>query len=267
MPNWCINRLSVSGSQPAVNAWLTYVRPVCNSDGAELNSEGYEHLDFNRIITMPECLEMTRATFIGESIYREVFDPTRMSPYAAAAMIEYPREFASLIAALKSHVQLQKSYSDRELGSFAFAALSLEPQMFAVHDIYADAIALIPRIPAKEFLKYEQEALRHRDNAQATGFIHANYWREAKWGTKSNAVDPEDERYNNLQQIILKSGRLLASLRFMTAWNPPHRLFEFAAAKWPDLNFRMQSFEPNMRFKWRMHACRGQVIENESNEY
>lgn len=168
MPNWVKNRLTIEGenSEAVLNELIT------------VNEDGERTFDFNKIIPMPESLQIISGTVTDKcvALYLTAANPNAEYYGSASDKLTYA-EYGSVLEKLKA--------SGRRLNG-----LEIMLPVETIAEYEKVAIGDSPDFDAgqtrEEAIAYGKRAV---DNVLQHGYMNWYDWSVANWGTKWNACD------------------------------------------------------------------------------
>lgn len=202
MPNWVLNKVAVNGDDKRVSAFLAAV----------LDDAG--NFDFNKIIPMPESLEIVSGSFTQEAILA----------YGAVNNEDMSLVVLSMLKNLfydKACLKRDLEHVDRLVSEWK---KEHECSDISSIDLSADG-SDFRKGPEETLESYARYGKVYFDNLQKYGATDWYVWRCDSWGTKWNASDTRKE--------VVENGVILT---FDTAWSMPQPIFERLAAMFPDLD-------------------------------
>jgi hypothetical protein len=222
MPNWCFNKVIVTGPAEAIDRFKqTCIRPIQNED-----EDDDVTFDFDTVIPMPSIIIGTVSGGYVDAAVLVLGRPDAVHhPFLASLMREAGVQD---IEAFKTKLG-EKTFEDVRR---SIQAPSLEERMrqAGVQDIEA--------FKAKLGEKTFEDARCLIQAFDETGFSNWYDWSITNWGTKWNSSDfdvraEEPGRYE---------------FTFYSAWSPPIPVFEKMGKMFPTLDFDLEMCEPGMEF-------------------
>jgi hypothetical protein len=200
MPNWCFNEIRAS-------------EKVLKT----IFDENTKQISFQKIIPMPDSLNVTSGSYINNAIY-----------YTLLQMNQFKRLDTIRQLSIKNRDTLKSLLNVFDKGKI------FEENYKKLCDISKDFK------PSEEEKKLGIETFKQLGQAYIDNILKYEYtdwygWRCANWGTKWDACDTCGEP---------KDG----AISFMTAWNPPEKIVEKLIANFPKENIDWYYEEPGMNF-------------------
>jgi hypothetical protein len=233
MPNWCFNKLIVTG--PDIPALL-------NAIGTQ-----DQPFSFDKVIPMPECIKIMGGQHIDMAV-------------AAAISISSIARFEQIASIVRSYctqspfgvfrmdaIAEALENEDRMMSLFAKMYTLLHEDL-AVSDMYS-------HIPADQDHPLTVEELasigdQYLENIVRYGALNGYEWAGDNWGTKWDLDDSTE--------VILQDEHALI-LEFDTAWTSPKVVIIQLGKCFPEYKFRLTWHEPSNGYQGRLDVF-GQVV-------
>ena len=219
MPNWVTNRLIVSGNDKDIKQLFNNIK----------GDEAEQLIDFNKIIPMPESLDITSGSVTDESIFWAL---SKMNDEEIQRHIENLSRAPNIL-----HENLLSSLQSR----------------FQIKDlarIEKNANEFVPDEDMKKLGIKDYEALgkTYLENLEKYGYTTWYDWCVANWDTKWNAHDcySLDDH----------------SIEFQTAWSTPERIIKTLSEKYPSLEFEVSYADEDFGYNVGKYTYQdGEIIE------
>ena len=196
MPNHVINHVSFTDCTPARRREI--LEAIQYDDNGENEYHGIGTIDFNKIIPMPESLDIESGTRTDHGI--------ELCLTAANPLVDYfgdkkmsPDDFTALLA---------RANRGKMFGSYRSSLSKEEIERITEHD------------SAESLMKVGSQALQ---NVVLFGSPDWYDWRCRNWGTKWNAYD------------IAAFDEDSDKINFETAWSAPHPILEKLSQMFPEV--------------------------------
>jgi hypothetical protein len=260
MPNWCFNKVIVTGPAEAIDRFKqTCIRPIQNED-----EDDDVTFDFDTVIPMPSIIIGTVSGGYVDAAVLVLGRPDAVHhPFLASLMREAGVQD---IEAFKTKLG-EKTFEDvrrsiqapsleermRQAGVQDIEAFKTKLGEKTFEDVRRSLQALLPSLEermrqagvqdieafkAKLGEKTFEDARCSIQAFDETGFSNWYDWSITNWGTKWNSSDfdvraEEPGRYE---------------FTFYSAWSPPIPVFEKMGKMFPTLDFDLEMCEPGMEF-------------------
>ena len=195
MPNHCSNHFRFSGKPEIIQQLYQHIVD------AELEQPT---IDFNRIIAMPECLDIKHTNEGMKAL--ELF---KMNPQQLIINTDWFRHAHEL-------VQVLGKYGYQWASLTAAQAIAVLEQESDLQQHYGYDLSL---------------GKQYQANLQQYGHITWYEWRLHHWGTKWNAYNAEIE--------LSEDGSCLSGY-FETAWSPAEPLYRYLVKQYPNIEMEIE---------------------------
>lgn len=201
MPNWVTNKIYMDVDPDHMHDILNAIK---HDDGK------FGSFDFNKLIPMPESLNLTKGSITDIAISARLYQLTNMGPE------HFPEYLKSMAAAL--------DYKKKHFGFGVDVAMSQEKL----------------KEEAERMRKTEEELFdlgrQYLDNQMKYGATTWYDWAIDHWGTKWNC-SPEDSILDPDEPSLL---------RFDTAWSAPAPIVEALSKRFPDISITHEWADEDM---------------------
>ncbi len=200
MPNWIYNRLQIRGSAKSLKTIRDMMKTKAKDK--ETGEDYIRVFDFNKLIPMPESLDLISGTFTSEAVIIYLTDGLNID-------VNNPAES-------EKAKQIQESWKK-------YAQMCIEFRVISVQEAYTCAKHAYNNPESEVFKHAYLKGKQYIDNMEKYDCPTWYEWRNREWGTQWNAVDASLEE---------KRGEL--TYHFKTANGVPEPVIEKLADMFPD---------------------------------